>query len=63
MTGDDAIEVAVELLGQSDAAYRVKSEFETAWVPKSLSSLDLKPGGSSGTITLPQWLAEKKGLV
>jgi len=53
------LDIEVELLHETPAAYRVASctTGKVAWVPKSQCELD----GES--LQLPAWLAEEKGLV
>jgi hypothetical protein len=48
--------------GIQSSAFGGKAPKEQAWVPKSQCELFNQRGGVS-TLTLPQWLAEEKGMV
>ena len=62
----EIVDIDVELLAETPSAFKVKSinTGKEAWVPQSLAEYD----GSSrvyriGTLTLPRWAAEQKGLI
>ncbi len=43
----------------------IDGDEETVWIPKSLISSDSEvyEKGTSGTLIIPEWLAEEKGLI
>jgi len=54
-----------EVVKETEAAFLCSIEGEELWIPKSQlkdGSDELEEGGS-GTIVIPTWLAEEKGLV
>lgn len=57
----------VETLRESDKALLVAVDGEEVWIPKSAIHDDsevygMLPFGESGTLVIPRWLAEEKGL-
>jgi|SaaInlLV_10m_DNA_2_1039722.scaffolds.fasta_scaffold39830_2 hypothetical protein len=63
----DPIEITVEILTETDAAYRVTDTDDldsNIWVPKSQIEL-LHPAGVGDivTIEMPEWLALDKGFI
>lgn len=60
----DIIELEVELIHQTEAAYLVAVGDIEAWVPKSRVELEMKAStGRAATIQIPEGLAAEKNLV
>ena len=55
----DIIEIAGEIHGESDKAYRFYDGKKTEWVPKSQCEWDEK----DKTMQMPEWLATEKGFL
>lgn len=55
----DLIDIACELRGETEKAWRVFDGARTVWVPKSQCEFD----ADSGTLTMPEWLAKDKELI
>lgn len=56
---DEAIEVSVDSpVAETDAAYGFEIDGELVWLPKSQVIYD----EATGTVSVPEWLAIKKGL-
>lgn len=55
----DLVDVAGEVRGETDAAYHFYDGARTVWLPKSLVEWD----PDDGTMAMPEWLAEEKGLI
>jgi len=55
----DIIEIAGELRGETDKAYRLFDGKKTEWVPKSQCEWDEK----DKTMQMPEWLATDKGFL
>jgi len=62
----DRVEVAVELVRETDKAYLVHDGDTDMWIPKSQVS-DLEKVTIDGKVhlafTIPEWLALEKGLI
>lgn len=57
------IEISVEILYETNDAFRVTDGAATEWVPKSqMTDTDFKEGDHV-TIELPEWLALEKGFI
>jgi hypothetical protein len=52
------VDIAGELRGETDKAYRVFDGSKTEWVPKSQAQMN-----DDGTFTMPEWLAKDKGFI
>jgi hypothetical protein len=52
------IEIAAEIRHETDKAYLLFDGTREAWVPKSQVE-----DNEDGTFTMPEWLAEQKGLI
>lgn len=52
------IDIAGELRGETDKAFRVFDGKTTAWLPKSLVE-----NNNDGTFTMPEWLAQEKEFI
>jgi len=55
----DIIEIAGELRGETEKAYRLYDGKKTEWVPKSQCEWDEK----DKTMQMPEWLAMDKGFL
>lgn len=51
-------EIAGEIRGETDKAWRLFDGAVTAWVPKSLVE-----DNGDGTFTMPEWMAKEKGFI
>lgn len=61
----DLVDVEMQLHAETEKAIRVSDDGEDengVWLPKSQVEFVRKKGGIV-VVTLPQWLAEQKGLV
>lgn len=54
----EIIDIAAELKGETDAAFRIFDGTKTDWVPKSQVEKN-----DDGTFTMPIWLAQEKGFI
>lgn len=54
----DLIDVAAEVLVETEKAFRIDAGFGPEWVPKSQCERN-----DDGTFTMPEWLAKEKGLI
>jgi len=54
----DLVDIACELRGETDKAFRLFDGVTTEWVPKS----QVEDNGD-GTYAMPEWLAIEKGFV
>jgi RNase P/RNase MRP subunit p29 len=52
------VDIAGELRGETDKAYRIFDGARTEWVPKSQSQMN-----DDGTFTMPEWLAKERGFI
>lgn len=57
------IELAVEIIGETDQALRVYDGNVTAWIPKSQITDTCEVNGKIETIFIPEWIANDKGLL
>ena len=55
----DLIDIAGEIHGETDAAYRFYDGDRTVWLPKSQVEWD----ADSKTMAIPEWLATDKELI
>lgn len=58
MSDPKLIDIAAELKGETDKAYRIYDGSRTEWVPKSQVE-----NSGDGTYTMPEWLAKEKGFI
>lgn len=58
MSDSKLIDIAAELQGETDKAYRIYDGSRTEWVPKSQVEKN-----DDGTFTTPEWLAQEKGFI
>lgn len=68
MSRFDPVELEVSVLRETEKAILVRTdEGKEAWIPKSqilVERTDVSPDpGEVGTLAIPQWLAEEKGIV
>lgn len=65
MTGrSDLIDISVVLVHETDRAVLVDHGGEAnVWIPKSLCAIERDPSGKTWTLTLPERIAEEKGLI
>jgi hypothetical protein len=54
----ELFDVAAEIKGETEKAYRLFDGSKTAWVPKSQVE-----NNGDGTFTMPTWLAKDKGFI
>jgi hypothetical protein len=52
------IDIAAELKGETDNAFRIFDGTKTEWVPKSQVEQN-----DDNTFTMPEWLAKEKGFI
>jgi RNase P/RNase MRP subunit p29 len=52
------VDIAGELRGETDKAYRIFDGTRTEWVPKSQAQMN-----DDGTFTMPEWLAKERGFI
>lgn len=57
MTEKSLIDIAAEIKGETEKAYRIFDGKVTEWVPKSQVEYD------DGVFTMPEWLAKEKGFI
>lgn len=64
MTRSNIIDLAVIIVHRTDKAVRVKDaeDSEPVWLPLSQVEVEGEVG-QIGEITLPDWLAQEKGLI
>jgi hypothetical protein len=63
-TKSDIIDITVSIRGSTDRAVLVDyGERETVWLPLSLIEIAPNSDGRTHTVTLPEWLAEERGMV
>ena len=58
MAGSKLFDLAAEIKGETDRAWRLFDGTKTEWVPKS----QVEDNGD-GTFTMPEWLAKEKGFI
>lgn len=54
----ELVDIAAEIKGESDKAWRIYDGAKTEWVPKSQVEKN-----EDGTFTMPEWLAQEKGFI
>jgi hypothetical protein len=55
----DLVDIAGELRGETEKAYRIYDGARTEWVPKAYVEHD----PDDGTFAMPEWLAKEKGFI
>lgn len=58
MSKSELFDLAAEIKGETEKAYRLHDGTKTEWVPKSQVE-----NNNDGTFTMPLWLAQEKGFV
>ena len=58
MTRRELIDVAAEIRGETERAYRLYDGARTEWVPKQYVE-----DNQDGTFAMPTWLAQEKGFI
>jgi hypothetical protein len=58
MSKERLFDMAAEIKGETDKAWRLSDGIKTEWVPKS----QVEDNGD-GTFTMPEWLAKDKGFI
>ena len=58
MAKTELFDLAAEIKGETDKAWRLFDGTRTEWVPKS----QVEDNGD-GTFTMPEWLAKDKGFI
>ena len=64
----NSVEIAITFIRRTEKAFLVRTvDYENepleVWVPRSQVETDCFAEGDEGTMTLPEWLAEEKGLI
>jgi len=61
----DLVDIEVEIRAETEKAVQVHDGDTTCWLPKSQIEIERPRAGHSVPviITMPQWLAEDKGLI
>jgi hypothetical protein len=54
----DLIDIAAEIRGETDKAWKLYDGSTSAWVPKSRVE-----DNGDGTFAMPEWLAKEKGFI
>jgi hypothetical protein len=52
------IDIAAQIRGETEKAYRLHDGTKTEWVPKRFVE-----DNGDGTFTMPEWLAQEKGFI
>jgi hypothetical protein len=55
----DIIDIAGEIHGETDKAYRFHDGVRTVWLPKNQCEWD----ADNKTMAMPEWLAQEKELI
>ena len=58
MPKSELFDLAAEIKGETEKAYRLYDGTKTEWVPKSQVE-----NNGDGTFTMPMWLAKDKGFI
>ena len=56
--GERLTDIAAQIKGETDKAFRLFDGAKTEWVPKSQVE-----DNNDGTFTMPEWLAQEKGFI
>lgn len=60
---DNNVEIDVEIVCESNRAYKVYDGKVTVWIPKSQVSDCTSTDGKIESIFIPEWLAKNRGLI
>jgi hypothetical protein len=63
MSRHDEVEIACELVHETDRALLINDGRQEVWVPRSQILDQKEKNGVLESITIPEWLAEEKDLV
>lgn len=66
MAKSDLVDLEVHLHHQTDKAWKVSLDGDdknAKWVPKSQCQMEDSDDGGSKKLSLPEWLAQDKGLI
>lgn len=55
---DRVIDIAAQIRGETEKAFRLHDGTKTEWVPKRFVE-----DNGDGTFTMPEWLAQEKGFI
>jgi hypothetical protein len=55
----ELVDIAAEIKGETDKAYRIFDGTREEWVPKS----QVEYNETDGTFAMPEWLAKEKGFI
>lgn len=58
MSKERLTDIAAEIRGETEKAFRLFDGVKTEWVPKSQCE-----DNGDGTFTMPEWLAKDKGFI
>jgi hypothetical protein len=58
----DFIDIHLDILRDTTAAWQVSDGDVTVWLPKSQVDTDGMEVGDSGLVSMPEWLAVERGL-
>ena len=54
----DIVDIDIDYISETEKAYRVSNGDKKFWLPKSQVEYD-----GAGTFSMPEWLADEKGLI
>lgn len=57
------VEIEVEVLGETEKAYKITTGDDPCWIPKSLCFLQPATRETPTMLTMPEWLALERGLI
>lgn len=58
MPRSELIDIAAEVRGETEKAYRLHDGTKTEWVPKQFVE-----DNKDGTFAMPEWIAKEKGFI
>jgi len=61
MTDPKLVDISCEVMGETNAAYRIYDGTTTEWIPKS--QVELHREGRNTVVVMPEWLAKDKGFI
>lgn len=56
-------EIACQLVHETDAAWCINDGKNEVWIPKSISEWSPSSNKVDGTMEVPEWFAEREGLI
>ena len=60
---DDLMELTMDLVHETDAAYLLTDSVTEDWVPKSQCEIINELDGRARVVEMPEWMAMKKGWI